>query len=99
MVQTNKASTMPNNSCDNAVIRDIIRALDEAIAKGEWQTGLFFRVIGERLTDLRERLLSALEAKAEIAAEAERAAIPGALLTAGDDTAVFILLYQSRIIC
>jgi intracellular multiplication protein IcmQ len=35
---------------------ELIRALDEAIAKGHWEGGLFFQAAGKKLRDLSERL-------------------------------------------
>jgi len=35
---------------------ELIRALDEAIAKGHWEGGLFFQAAGKKLRDLSEKL-------------------------------------------
>ncbi len=44
-------------------ILELIRALDEAIAKGNWEGGLFFQAAGKKLRDLSEKLKKELEAE------------------------------------
>lgn len=40
---------------------ELIRALDEAIAKGNWEGGLFFQAAGKKLRTLSEKLKKELE--------------------------------------
>ena len=50
---------------------ELIRALDEAIAKGNWEGGLFFQAAGKKLRDLSEKLKKELEVNGQAAPTAE----------------------------
>ncbi len=63
---------MPMNK-DTEYNLEMIRALDEAIAKGHWEGGLFFQAAGKKLRDLSEKLKKEFQIFLKKAEEISRA--------------------------
>lgn len=76
---------------------DILKALDEAIAQGPWENSLFFRGVGKKLCDARERFIADLELEEVIrAAATPESSTPTQPVLDPKFTEAYIALYQAE---
>ena len=78
---------------------DILKALDEAIEKGPWEHNLFFRGIGKKLRDIRDRFERELglgELRNQLSGSSDKRNAAPTVTTSDQFTTVYISLYQAE---